>query len=83
MKSKRIIISGCGVLRIPTGMNERAQGDPAGIGLLLLVAVVYYPGLDARLVADDFHLVERLSFADALRSFGRHRRLRRNEYRLW
>jgi len=52
-----------------------------GIGLLLLVMVVYYPGVDARLVADDFHLVGRLGFADAMRSLGDTVGYGRNEYR--
>ena len=52
-----------------------------GIGLLLLVVAVYYPGLDAGLVADDFHLVGRLSFSDAWRSLGDTVGYGRNEYR--
>jgi hypothetical protein len=52
-----------------------------GIGLFLLSILIYYPGLEANLVADDFRLVGRLSFTDALRSLHDTVGFGRNEYR--
>jgi hypothetical protein len=52
-----------------------------GIGLFLLTILIYSPGLGANLVADDFLLVGRLSFSDALRSLHDTVGFGRNEYR--
>jgi hypothetical protein len=52
-----------------------------GIGLFVLTILIYYPGLEAKLVADDFRLIERLSFGDAFRSLHDTVGFGRNEYR--
>jgi len=57
------------------------RGILVGVGLLLLTTGVYYPGLDVRMVADDFRIVERLTFDDAFRSLRETVGYDRNEYR--
>jgi hypothetical protein len=52
-----------------------------GMGLFLLTILIYYPGLETNLVADDFRLVGRVSLDDALRSLHDTVGFGRSEYR--
>jgi hypothetical protein len=52
-----------------------------GIGLILLTLVVYYPALEIGMVADDFRIVRKLNFSDALRALHETVGYGRNEYR--
>src|SRR6185503_4125521 len=59
------------------------QCRPAALGILLALAtlVVYFPAVDAQMVADDFLLVSRISFREAATYWHETFGLGRSEYR--
>lgn len=71
----KILILGAGFFGTPGGRIF------LGIGLFLLTILIYFPGLGANLVADDFRLVGRLDFENAFGSLRDTVGFGRNEYR--
>ncbi|HET8546490.1 MAG TPA: hypothetical protein VFL57_00725, partial [Bryobacteraceae bacterium] len=69
------------------GAGQQADSaDRAGLiagagALLLLTFVAWYPALQTQMVSDDFALVGRIDFSDALRYFRETFGFGRNEYR--